>query len=43
MFGVENDMHGYRYDKGLYPLNLIINRHEVDVIGNIFELSLIHI
>ncbi|HGZ8435260.1 TPA: YopX family protein [Staphylococcus aureus] len=39
MFGVENDMHGYGYDKGLYPLNLIINRHEVEVIGNIFESS----
>lgn len=37
MFGVENDMHGYGYDKGLYSLNRIINRHEVEVIGNIFE------
>ncbi len=37
MFGVENNMHGYGYDKGLYSLNLIINRHEVEVIGNIFE------
>ncbi|WP_258313771.1 YopX family protein [Staphylococcus aureus] len=30
-------MHGYGYDKGLYSLNLIINRNEVEVIGNIFE------
>lgn len=37
MFGVENDMHGYGYDKGLYSLDLIINRHEVEGIGNIFE------
>ncbi|NGW63074.1 hypothetical protein G6Y70_00245, partial [Staphylococcus aureus] len=39
MFGVEDDMHGYGYDKGLYSLNLIINRHEVDVNGNILESS----
>ncbi|EVO77053.1 hypothetical protein P132_02792, partial [Staphylococcus aureus M1082] len=31
--------HGYGYDKGLYSLNLIINRHEVEVKGNIFESS----
>ncbi|HEJ7297358.1 TPA: hypothetical protein SMG18_002894 [Staphylococcus aureus] len=39
MFGVEDDMHGYGYDEGLYSLNLIINRHEVEVKGNIFESS----
>lgn len=37
MFGIEDDMFGYGYDKGLYTLDQIISIRDAEVIGNIYE------
>lgn len=37
IFGIEDDMFGYGYDKGLYTLNQIISIRDAEVIGNIYE------
>lgn len=37
IFGIEDDMFGYGYDKGLYTLNQIISIRDTEVIGNIYE------
>ncbi|WP_202809250.1 YopX family protein [Staphylococcus equorum] len=37
MFGIEDDMFGYGYDKGLYPLDQIISIRDTEIIGNKYE------
>ncbi|MDT0707337.1 YopX family protein [Mammaliicoccus sciuri] len=37
MFGIEDDMHGYGYDKGLYSLHQILSLRDAEIIGNRFE------
>lgn len=37
MFGIEDDMFGYGYDKGLYTLNQIISIRDAEVIGNKYQ------
>ena len=39
MFGIEDDMHGYGYDKGLYSLFQILSLRDAEIIGNIYEHS----
>lgn len=37
MFGIEDDMHGYGYDKGLYSLSQILSLRDAEIIGNIYQ------
>lgn len=37
MFGIEDDMFGYGYDKGLYSLDQILSIRDAEIIGNKFE------
>ncbi|MBF0842324.1 hypothetical protein IR128_11445 [Staphylococcus lentus] len=37
MFGIEDDMHGYGYDKGLYSLDQILSLRDAEIIGNKFQ------
>lgn len=37
MFGIEDDMFGYGYDKGLYSLDQILSIRDAEIIGNIYE------
>lgn len=37
MFGIEDDMYGYGYDKGLYSLHQILSLRDVEILGNKFE------
>ena len=37
MFGIEDDMHGYGYDKGLYSLDQILSLRDAEIIGNIYQ------
>ncbi|OOO72395.1 YopX family protein [Staphylococcus saprophyticus] len=37
LFGIEDDMFGYGYDKGLYTLDQIISIRDAEVIGNKYE------
>lgn len=37
MFGIEDDMFGYGYDKGLYSLDQIVSIRDAEIIGNKFE------
>lgn len=37
VFGIEDDMHGYGYDKGLYSLHQILSLRDAEIIGNRFE------
>lgn len=37
MFGIEDDMYGYGYDKGLYSLDQILSIRDAEIIGNIYE------
>lgn len=36
MFGIEDDMHGYGYDRGLYSLHQILSLRDAEIIGNKF-------
>lgn len=37
MFGIEDDMHGYGYDKGLYSLHQILSLRDAEILGNIYQ------
>lgn len=37
MFGIEDDMHGYGYDKGLYSLHQILSLRDAEILGNKYE------
>ncbi|XWX29841.1 hypothetical protein KQUDLBSD_CDS0215 [Staphylococcus phage PG-2021_40] len=37
MFGIEDDMYGYGYDKGLYSLHQILSLRDAEILGNKFE------
>lgn len=36
-FGVKDELFGWGYGKGFYPLKTIINNHKVEIIGNIYQ------
>lgn len=37
MFGIEDDMYGYGYDKGLYSLHQILSLRDAEILGNKYE------